>query len=129
MSTHPNVILYAVVTVDGTARKTMRSILDEAGCGEGDEIDVITGKRRVSLGDKVLLAVVPLVMEEDYDEGWQIGAKEGCLVFHDLVTYGYGESLSWDELSAKKEALEAWCRGICERHKCTFEIRVSANYW
>ena len=40
------------------------------------------------------------------EENWQVSAPEGSIVLLDLVTYGYGEQISWDELSRRKVALE-----------------------
>ncbi|HEY5959159.1 MAG TPA: hypothetical protein VIV60_21525, partial [Polyangiaceae bacterium] len=67
--------------------------------------------------------------ESSYDDDWQISANEGDLVFLKMVTYGYGEHISWANLETMKTALEAWCKDICERFHCKYEIRVSANYW
>ena len=47
MSSHPNVILMAVFTVDGTARATMRAILAEAGAEDDDEIRLPEGQKHV----------------------------------------------------------------------------------
>lgn len=120
MSTHPNARLMVVLTPDGLSRKTMRDILESTTMNDSeiDEQVVIDG-----------VEYRPLVMEGDYDESWQIAANEGDLVFHDLFTYGYGESMSWDELEKRKHALEFWAVDICEKHNCTYDIRVSANYW
>ena len=70
-----------------------------------------------------------VVMESEHDEGYQITAKEGDLVFWDFVTYGYGEVVAWAALEAQKMALEAWAKGICDRHACDYRIEVTANYW
>ena len=40
--------------------------------------------------------------ESDYKESYQISAKEGSLVFHDYVTYGYGDVCDWDDLEKRK---------------------------
>lgn len=69
------------------------------------------------------------IMEGGYDKNWQISSREGDLIFFDLVTYGYGEQISWDDLQNQKDALEAWAKGICERHACAYKISVTANYW
>jgi hypothetical protein len=132
MSTHPNVLLIAVVTPNGTSRKTMRAILEEAGVGEDDRDIALPGGKAAGKPEPNVpkpLSLHHLVMEKDYDESWQISAKEGDLLFFDLVTYGYGEALSWSELEVKKHLLDEWAVGICARHNCTYEIRVSANYW
>jgi hypothetical protein len=121
MSTHPNAILLLALTPQNLARKTYRAIIEESGVpldGDGSASITISGQMYHSR-----------VMESDYDEGMQISAKEGDLVFHAHVTYGYGDVITWDALAAHKEALEAWAKGICERHSCDYEIFVTANYW
>jgi hypothetical protein len=117
MSIHPNVILMAVLTPDNLSRKTMRDILAEHKQGVLYRI-VIAGTEYDTL-----------VMESDYDEGWQISAKAGDLVFFDLVTYGYGETIAWDKLESQKKELEAWALETCKKHHCSYEIKITANYW
>lgn len=118
MSTHPNAILMARLTPDGLSRKTMRDILSAFNVSEDDEIQI---------GGEDYYHVV---MESDFDaDGYQIAAKEGDLVFFDMVTYGYGEVITWEKLQAQKESLEAWAKTVCERFRCTYEIAVTANYW
>ncbi len=107
----------AALTPDGLSRKTMAAILAETNTEADDDIK-INGK---DYHHKI--------MEDDYEEGWQIASKKGDLLFFDLVTYGYGEAIKWADLEAQKLALEAWVKGVCERHHCAYEIRVSANYW
>ena len=68
-------------------------------------------------------------MENDYDDSNQLSAKEGDIVLYDLVTYGYGEMVTWEKLEAQKQVLEEWAKGVCERHKCSYQIFVGANYW
>ena len=116
MSSHPNVILMAVLTPDDASRRTMRAIRDEIQ-SSNEEI-VIDGKEYYTL-----------VMEGDYDAVWQISAAEGDLVFFDLVTYGYGDVIEWSVLEQQKNALEVWAKGVSERHQCSYAIRVTANYW
>lgn len=123
MSTHPNVMLYVSFTVDGTARKTLRNILTEFNQElESDE----AGGNNVIIGGREYSAIV---MEDDYCESYQISDNEGNLVFMDMVTYGYGESIEWEELSKAASELEQWAIGVCERHKCSHKIKVGANYW
>jgi hypothetical protein len=117
MSTHPNVILMLEITPDDLARKTWRGICDEMKASESGDIK-IEGIEYHSQ-----------VMEDDYDEGYQISSKEGVILLHDLVTYGYGEKISWDKLNLLKESLEKWAIDICNRYKCSYVISVSANYW
>lgn len=117
MSTHPNVILMAVLTPHGLARKTMAAILAEAGVKDDEDISIGGTKYHT------------LVMEDSYDQGWQISAKEADLVFFKLVTYGYGEVITWLELERLKTALEAWANKTAAKHQCDVRIDVTANYW
>lgn len=70
-----------------------------------------------------------LVMESDYDEGDQIGAPEGSIIVFRLVTYGYGESLSWQELDTMRAPLDAWATEAGTKHGFKHEIRIGANHW
>ena len=115
MSTHPNVILLCTLTPDGLARSTMRAIL------ASDDAD-----KDLKIGDH---SYHHFVMEDDYNESWQIGGKEGDLLFFDLVTYGYGEQIEWNKLAAQKDELEAWAKDVCLRQSCSYRISVTANYW
>lgn len=120
MSTHPNVILLLTLTPDGLARKTMRDILTEAGVKEDDlDNDVTIGSAKYHHE----------IMEGDYNDNWQIAAKEGDLIFFDMVTYGYGEQIMWDRLELQKRELETWAKDTCSRHHCQYVISVTANYW
>lgn len=118
VSTHPNVILMAIFTPDDLPMKTHRAIMNECGLKDSDD--------QIKIGDKSLSH---FVMEDSYNEDNQISAPESSIVVFDLVTYGYGESLTWDDLATQKQALEDWARGICERHKCSVIFKVGANYW
>lgn len=115
MSTHPNAMLMLILKPDDLARRTYRSILEEAG----REDDLMIGGERYNI----------LVMESEYDEGHQVSSDEGDIVIFDMVTYGYGERIAWDKLAAQKAALDEWAAGVCQRHKCTAAVYVSANYW
>jgi len=119
MSTHPNAILMAVLKPDDLSRKTMREIL--AGNDVKDsEID------NLKIGEKEYFRII---MESDYDEGYQISADEGDLVFLDMVTYGYGEVITWADLEKQKNALEEWAKAMSEKFHCSYSIQVTANYW
>ena len=118
MSTHPNVILMAVLTPKGLARQTMAAILGSPYERDAAKDVMIDG-----------IAYSPLVMEKEYDEGLQISAREGDLVFYDMVTYGYGEVIEWTDLEARKEKLEEWARNAAQIHACDWRIDVTANYW
>jgi hypothetical protein len=123
MSAHPNVILMAVLTPDNTSRKTMREILAAAHPAmEPGSVNY----DQVRIGDRDFDT---LVMESEYDEGWQIGGEEGQIIVFDLLTYGYGEEIAWDELVRIKDELEAWAIDACAKHACSYRITVSANYW
>lgn len=113
-------MLLAILVPDGLARKTYRAIYADHRKYPGEDEDqvVISGEDYHTL-----------VMEDDYNESWQIRAPEGSIVVFDLVTYGYGERVAWDKLAAQKQALDEWARGVCEKHSCSYEIHVGANYW
>lgn len=117
MSTHPNAILLLALTPDDLARKTHRGILAELGIDDDDTIKIGGEEYHQK------------VMEEDYDDGFQIAARAGDIIVLDMVTYGYGETIEWSRLEAQKVALEEWARGICERHRCSAKIFITANYW
>lgn len=118
MSTHPNVILMSVFTPDGLTRKTVREICPEAEDKEYSHCLKIGG-------DDYSI----LIMEDNYNEDAQITAKEGDFVVYDLVTYGYGEHIGFDELSKKAKQLEEWSNEVSKKHNCKFVIKVGANYW
>ena len=118
MSCHPNAMLILALTPDGLARKTYRAILADAGI-DSDGSFKIGGKFYHQHG----------VMENDYDKGNQLGLPEGTIYVFSLVTYGYGETIKWADLEAQKVALEEWAKAVCEKHNCSADILVSANYW
>jgi len=117
MSTHPNVILLCALKPDGLARKTYRQLVAEMGVKEDEDFPIGSQKYHAK------------VMETDYDDDWQIGADEGDILVFDLVTYGYGEKIKWDELSTRKDELEQWAKQMCEKFTCSYSIWVTANYW
>ena len=119
MSTHPNAILMAVLTPDNLARKTYRDILTES---DHDETDI-------RLGGENGNEYHTLVMESEYDDDYQITANEGDIVVFDMVTYGYGDTITWDRLEEQKNQLEEWAKDICKRHHCSYQLVVTANYW
>jgi hypothetical protein len=70
------------------------------------------------------------LMDEGYDESYQIAAPTGSIVFFDMVTYGYGDTITWEKLEKQKGQLEQWAKD----HATEFcyekwEILVTANYW
>lgn len=117
MGTHPNAILAVALKPDAGSRKTHRAIMEEAGLDMDADIKIGGFDYHVE------------VMETDYDEGYQLAADEGDIVLFDMVTYGYGETIAWDEMVKRQAALKEWADGICERHKCTAKFFVTANYW
>ena len=142
MSSHPNVILKLTIKPDGTTRKLLCELLaknreeipDEKlplwknTKGEyienrdGEKARIVRDDGELCIGEFIYHA---LVMESDYDDSWQISGEEGDLVIFDLVTYGYGREISWQELEKRKNDLEAWV----EKNGLTFSISVSANHW
>jgi hypothetical protein len=111
-------MILGVLVPDDLTRKTFRAIVDEAGGGE-DGYPIKIGERSYGLR----------VMEDSYDSEYQISAPEGSIVAHGYLTYGYGETLPWEKVEQAKAELEEWLRGIAERHKCSYSIRLTANYW
>jgi len=120
MGTHPNVILQVNITPNGLTRKTLKGIREAYPESEYCDED------QFKIGGVDYQVVV---MASDYYESSQISAKEGDLVFFDLVTYGYGKNIVWGDLEARKAALEEWAKEVCEKFSCSFEVRVGANYW
>lgn len=118
MSTHPNVLLIAVMTPDDLSRKTYRNILRDNGLEDEDGV--------LRLGNELVLSAV---METEYHDDYQVMAKEGDLIFFTIPTYGYGDSISWPDLVNQQKQLDEWAKTMSERHHCSYEIRVSANYW
>lgn len=132
MGTHPNAILMCVLTPDDLARKTFRAIAAECGAEIDDDSAALKILGRTIEGSKGSIEQTDfsmMVMESDYDDGYQISAPEGSIIVHDYVTYGYGEVISWADLEAIKNKLEEWAKGICERHKCSYVIQLTQNFW
>jgi len=117
MSAHPNVILMALLKPDELSRGTMRNILEENDADAFGDILICDDDYH------------PLVMESEYHDDFQISADEGDLVFFDMITYGYGECIAWNKLEERKFNLEKWAEDICNRHHCSYEIKITANYW
>lgn len=118
MSSHPNAILQLTLTPDDLPSKTFREIKADSEYDEGDDQFKIGGEDYHCA-----------LMDDTYDDNWQVSAKEGDIVLLDMVTYGYGESIPWDKLAAQKDVLEAWAKEKCEKHKCSYQISVTANHW
>ncbi|HEY4087154.1 MAG TPA: hypothetical protein VGM43_14510 [Bryobacteraceae bacterium] len=118
MSTHPNVILLLELVPDDLSNRARRAIMADCGVSDADTDLKIGGTDYHHR-----------VMESDYDEDMQLSAREGSIVIYDLVTYGYGERIAWDVLTAQKAALEEWAKQVCEKHHCTSSIWITANYW
>ena len=119
MSTHPNTILLCILKPDDLARKTLRLLRADMGITEDDDEDFKIGSEKYHVK----------ILESDYEEGYQISADEGDILVFDLVTYGYGEKISWEKLAAHKEELEEWAKQMCEKFSCSYTIWVTANYW
>lgn len=142
MSTHPNVILKCSIKAEGTTRKLLRDLLTQnrvdtsdnqlplmTDCKgkvmisrDGTEMRQLRTDSEIAIGDFVYDT---LIMESEYDEGMQISGQEGDLIIYDFVTYGYGEDVSWRELSLRVKQLTEWA----DSQSLEYEISVSANYW
>lgn len=118
MSTHPNVILQCNLTPNGLTRQTFRELIAAVGVEYPDDL--------FKIGTTNFHAKV---MGDDYDSSSQISAKEGDIVVYAFATYGYRETVEWDELDKKNRELEAWATEICTKLNCSFKIVVGANYW
>jgi len=117
MSTHPNAILMAVLTPAGWSRERMQEIVP------GYDQD---SHSYIEIGDTKYNAII---MESDYDERFQISAREGDLIFFDMITYGYGDRIAWDRLTSLHGKLQRWALETCQTHHCSYKIFVTANYW
>lgn len=120
MSTHPNAILAVALTPDDLARKTYRAILEYCQQDinyEDPDFKLDNERYHISL------------MEEAYHESWQLSASEGDIVAHGFLTYGYGDTLRWEEVEDRKKKLENWALEMCRRFNCTYKIFITANYW
>lgn len=116
MSIHPNVMLMMHLSPLDLPRKTFLEIVD-------DPDDPM-----VKIGDREYHA---LLMDGDYHEGYQVSGAGGEIVLMDMVTYGYGERIAWDDLRAAHNALAAWHEANAERYRLSDVTRISvgANYW
>ena len=142
MSTHPNVILKCTVKPEGTTRKLLRDLLAQNReeipdtnlpfmlDSKGQTIinrngyPVRISRDGLTIGSH---SYHTLVMESDYDEGWQISGEEGDLIIFGLVTYGYGEEISWEDLAKRVGDIQSWA--LQPQRNLTVKISVTANYW
>jgi hypothetical protein len=111
-------MLLLVLTPDDPTRETMRSIVTDAG-GDADSPKIKIGGENYTV----------TVMEDDYDDSHQLHAKEGDIVLHDFLTYGYGEKLAWAKVVERAAALQAWADVAREKYRCTTQVYIGANYW
>lgn len=143
MSAHPNVILKCTIKADGTTRKLLRDLLAQNreeipdsnlplffnNAGDvvknsitGEDLHISRNDDQLSIGN---YCYDTIVMEEEYNESWQISGKKGDLIIFDLVTYGYGEEITLKNLYSRINDLETWAL----QHSLTYKISISANYW
>jgi hypothetical protein len=119
MSTHPNVMLIARLSPNDLPRKTYLAILADAGLSaDGDKLKIGEDEYHV------------LLMDGDYHDDFQVSAASGEIVLMDMVTYGYGDILAWDDLREQHNALAGWIEANQARYQIgTSQICVGANYW
>lgn len=117
MSTHPNAILLLTLTPEDLSRKTWRNILQKENITTDDDIKIGEHEYRHK------------IMESDYEKGYQISAQEGDIIVFDMITYGYGELIKWQDLEKQKQELEKWAKDICDKFQCSYQIFITANYW
>lgn len=122
MSSRPNTLLLCEFTPLGNPEETFKRMLAWLGVTEADEVYLQVGveNRHYSL---------LFLRDEDYSDDMQIGAKEGDIIFHTFLTYGYGEKLDLDELHAIVSELRAWAEIQATDFNCSFAIYLSANFW
>ena len=139
MSTHPNAMLILRLEPDDVPCKTLREMLDERRKGfdrDGDGLIRVNEHdsnypqlpcdTEFAIGDIVYRSK----LMDGYDESDQIDGEEGQIVLYDLMTYGFGESIAFDEVKRRAEALEAWAAENCPKHKISkWSVEISANYW
>lgn len=126
MSVHPNAILLLTLTPDDLPMKTWRQILNEAKVYKWNEPGVIDEEGQIKIGS---YEYYHLVMQDEYNEEFQVSAKEGDIVLLDMVTYGFGDAIEWSKLEQQKNELEAWAKDICRNFHCSYKIFITANYW
>ena len=139
MSTHPNAMLILRLEPDDVPRKTLREMLDEHRKGFDRDSDGLIrvnehGSNYPRLLDDNVFCIGNIVyrskLMDGYDESDQIDGEEGQIVLFDLMTYGYGESIAFDEVKRRAEALNAWAVENCPKHKISkWSVEVSANFW
>lgn len=119
MSVHPNAMLMAHLSPGDLPRKTFLAILKDHK-GNPDESFIKIGGFRFYV----------IMMEESYDESWQISGVPGEIVLMNMVTYGYGERILWDALAERKNVLSEWIAENKDRYVIeSSEISIGANYW
>lgn len=120
MGRHPNALLILLVTPDDLPWRTYQEMLDAFRAEDGD------GYIKIGKHDYQIY----VCDSDEYSEDYQIKAKEGQVVIFDMVTYGFGQVLTWNEMLEQKQELEAWAEANKEKFRFTkWEIRVGANYW
>lgn len=119
MSIHPNALLMLHLSPNDLPRKTFLEIVRDAG-SDPDDAQVKIDGHDYSVK----------LMDGDYDEGWQVSGAEGEIVLMSMVTYGYGERISWDDLRTRANALATWAEENMDRYKlASAKVSIGANYW
>lgn len=118
MSIHPNAIMMMVY--EGDAAETIYNELD------GGEMETTGSSAELQIGGTEWRL---LLMQDSYDESDQISAPEGSLVFFDLITYGYGDTIAWEKCVAWQAALEAYGKELVQKHGGKISFYITANYW
>lgn len=127
MGSHPNAMLMAIFTPDGLARKTYRDIIAEFGLDASS--DFVNLKIGGDPNNKYDCSYNIVIMEDSFLDEISIETQEGDIVVYDYITYGYCEKIKWEDLTRQQSELSEWACGICDRHNCTVEFYVSANFW
>ena len=109
--------MIAVLTPDDLTRRTLRAIIAGNLSTDDDYIKIAGEDWHIK------------PMEGDYDENFQIKAKEGDIIVFNMFTYGYGDFATWKSVSAMHDSLVDWCEECKGTYNFSYEIRMSANYW
>ena len=128
-----NVMLMAIIKADGDAETMFAAIVAES---KKNERRVRTIESTDNVFD-IYLSDRPgrqdswyaLLMATDYNAEYDISADAGNIVLFDFMTMGATEKQSWSYVEEQKNKLEAWAKGVCERHGGEFDIVLTANYW
>lgn len=128
-----NVMLMAIIKPMGNAADMLAAIVGES---EKNRTYPYTEESTDQVYDVYLREVVgyenkcyTLLMSTAYNEEFEVTGEPGTVIAFDYLTMGSGKKISWIYAEKEKNTLEAWAKGVCERHGGEFNIVLTANYW